>query len=95
MRYDQEQISKWLSEWEQSSQSITSFCADKPFEKSTFYYWRRKLAGKQAFSEDNKFVAVQFTPSFTPYISFHYPNGVKVEVHTVLSGDEIRSLVGC
>jgi hypothetical protein len=95
MRYDQEQISKWVSEWEQSSQSITAFCAGKPFEKSTFYYWRKKLACKQAFNEDNKFVAVQFTPSFTPYISLHYPNGVRLELHTVLSGDQIRSLVGC
>jgi hypothetical protein len=94
MRYDKEQIDQWLTEWEQSNESISAFCAGKPFEKSTFYYWRRKLIGKPQSNQSSKFVPFQL-PILTPYISIHYPNGVKVEVHTVLSGDEIRTLVGC
>lgn len=95
MRYDKEQIDHWISEWEQSSESISAFCAGKPFEKSTFYYWRRKLKVRNPQSDKSiKFVPFQL-PIFTSYISIHYPNGVKVEVHKVLTGDEIRSLVGC
>ncbi len=42
MRYDKEQIDQWLTEWEQSGQSISKYCDGKPFDKSTFYNWRSK-----------------------------------------------------
>ncbi|MBK7634634.1 MAG: hypothetical protein IPJ13_10315 [Saprospiraceae bacterium] len=37
MRYDKEQIDRWLTEWEQSGQSISKYCDGKPFDKSTFF----------------------------------------------------------
>lgn len=95
MRYDKDQISQWVSAWEQSGQSISKYCEDKPFDKSTFYNWRKKQTGFSAARQDSMFVPVQITSSYIPHMSIHYPNGVRVDVHMMLSSDEIRILTGC
>jgi len=95
MRYANEQINQWVSEWEHSGQSIKKYCQDKPFDKSTFYNWRKKLTCPSGAKRINKFVSVQVSPSFIPHMSIHYPNGVRVDVHMMLSSDEVRTLAGC
>ncbi|MBK8346464.1 MAG: transposase [Saprospiraceae bacterium] len=45
MRYAKEQIDQWITESEQSGLSIIKYCTGKPFDKSTFYNWRKKLIG--------------------------------------------------
>ena len=96
MRYDKEQIDQWLTEWEQSGQSISKYCDGKPFDKSTFYNWRSKERKPSVINEHkSKFVSVQVSPSFIPQMSIHYPNGVRVDMHMMLSIDTIRALAGC
>ena len=96
MRYDKEQIDQWLTEWEQSGQSISKYCDGKPFDKSTFYNWRSKERKPSVINEHkSKFVSVQVSPSFIPQMSIHYPNGVRVDMHMMLSIDSIRALAGC
>ena len=41
MRYNKKE--QWIIEWEQSRQSPERFCQGKPFHKSTFYNWRKKV----------------------------------------------------
>ncbi|MBK7638149.1 MAG: hypothetical protein IPJ13_30635 [Saprospiraceae bacterium] len=43
----------------------------------------------------SKFVSVQVSPSFIHQMSIHYPNGVRVDMHMMLSIDSIRALAGC
>lgn len=95
MQYDKGQISQWISDWEQSGQTISKYCDGKPFDKSTFYYWRKKLTGLSKAKKGSKFVAVQVTPTYIPYISIHYPSGVRLDVHAPLSMDDVRALTGC
>ena len=86
MRYDKEQIDQWLTEWEQSGQSISKYCDGKPFDKSTFYNWRSKERKPSVINEHkSKFVSVQVSPSFIPQMSIHYPNGVRVDMHMMLN----------
>jgi hypothetical protein len=96
MRYAKEQIDQWISEWNQSGQSIIKFCEGKPFDKSTFYNWRKKLIGSsEVVKKDRKFVPVQVTPSYIPHMSIQYPNGVRIDLHTVMRIEDIRVLTGC
>lgn len=95
MRYDTKQIQKWLKAWEQSGMSIGKYCEDKPFDKSTFYNWRKKLTEPSITKQSNKFVPLQVTALSIPLMSIHYPNGVRLDVHMGLSSDEIRTLAGC
>lgn len=95
MRYSKEQIVEWITEWEQSGKSIVKYCDGKPFDKSTFYYWRRQVIKSSALKQKSKFVPLQVTPTFIPHMSIHYPNGVRVDVHMLMSIDEVRALTGC
>jgi len=95
MRYDREQIDHWMKEWEESGQSIYTFCRDKPFDKSTFYNWRKKSVVDDTRHRDSKFISVSMVPSCVPQLSIQYPNGVKVDIHTTMSIEAIRLLAGC
>ena len=96
MRYNKEQIGNWISEWDQSGQSIRKYCQGKPFDKSTFYNWRKKLIGSsEVVKKDRKFFPVQVTPAFIPQMSIQYPNGVRIDIHTLMSIEDIRVLTGC
>ena len=96
MRYNKEQIGNWISEWDQSGLSIRKYCQGKPFDKSTFYNWRKKLIGTpEVVKKARKFVAVQVAPSYIPHISIQYPNGVRIDIHTLMSIEDIRVLTGC
>ena len=95
MRYDKEQIGQWISEWEQSGQSIKKFCEEKPFDKSSFYNWRKRVTVQSEIKQNSQFLPLQMSPTFIPHISIHYPNGVRVDVHMILSSVEIRTLAGC
>lgn len=96
MRYNKEQIGNWISEWEQSGLSISKYCDGKPFDKSIFYNWRKKLIGSsEVVKKDRKFLPVQVTPSYIPHMSIQYPNGVRIDIHTLMSIEDIRVLTGC
>ncbi|MBK9962861.1 MAG: hypothetical protein IPP06_16510 [Saprospiraceae bacterium] len=45
MRYTKEQIDQWISEWNQSGQSIIKYCEGKPFDKSTFIIGVKSSSG--------------------------------------------------
>jgi len=94
MRYVKEQIDQWISEWEQSGKSISTYCLDKPFDKSTFYNWRKKPTGPSGAKQSSKLLSVHVSPSYIPHMSINYPNGVRVDVHMMLSSDEVRTLAG-
>ncbi len=95
MRYDKEQIDQWITDWEQCGQSISKYCEGKPFDKSTFYNWRKRKSGSPEAKKASKFVTVQVTPTYIPQMSIHYPNGVRLDVHMLLSCEEVRALTGC
>lgn len=96
MRYNKEQIGNWISEWEQSGRSIRKYCEGKPFDKSTFYNWRKKFIGSsEVVKKDRKFLPVQVTASYIPHMSIQYPNGVRIDIHTLMSIEDIRFLTGC
>lgn len=96
MRYDKKQIDQWITQWEQSGLSISKYCDGKPFDKSTFYNWRKKLIGSsEVVKKDRKFLPVQVTPSYIPHMSIQYPNGVRIDIHTLMSIEDIRVLTGC
>jgi len=95
MRYTKEQIDQWISEWEESGQSIIKYCDGKPFDKSTFYNWRKNLTPSSITKQKSKFVPLQVNPAFIPQMSIHYPNGVRVDVHLQMSIEDIKVLVGC
>ena len=96
MRYDKKQIDQWITEWEQSGLSIIKYCTGKPFDKSTFYNWRKKLIGSSdVVKKDRNFVPVQVTPSYIPHMSIQYPNGVRLDLHIMLSSEDVRVLTGC
>ena len=95
MRYTKEQIGRWVSEWEESGQSIIRYCDGKPFDKSTFYNWRKKSTASSVTKQKSKFVPLQVNPAFIPQLSIHYPNGVRVDVHMLMSIEDVRVLTGC
>jgi hypothetical protein len=95
MRYDTKQIHQWIKAWEQSGMSICKYCEDKPFDKSTFYNWRKKHTEPSAPKQINNFVPLQVTASSIPLMSIHYPHGVRVDVHMGLSIEQIKALTGC
>ena len=66
MRYTKEQIDQWISEWEESGQSIIKYCDGKPFDKSTFYNWRKNLTPSSITKQKSKFVPLQVNPAFIP-----------------------------
>ena len=95
MRYTKEQIGRWVSEWEESGQSIIKYCDGKPFDKSTFYNWRKKSTAPSVTKQKSKFVPLQVNPAFIPQLSIHYPIGVRVDVHMLMSIEDVRVLTGC
>lgn len=95
MRYSKEQIDQWITEWEQSGQSIYHFCKDKPFDKSTFYNWRKDVTGTTESKKGRKFTPLQVAPSYIPQVSIHYPNGIRVDMYMMMSVEQIRALAGC
>ncbi|MFN8705985.1 MAG: IS66 family insertion sequence element accessory protein TnpA [Planctomyces sp.] len=42
-RYSAEQWAEWISEQQESEQSIAEFCSWRGVSANTFYLWRRKL----------------------------------------------------
>ena len=42
-RYSAEQWAEWISEQQESGQSIAEFCSWRGVSANTFYLWRRKL----------------------------------------------------
>lgn len=96
MHYTKEQITHWLTQWEQSGESISKFCENKPFNKATFYIWRKKLQLQSAHNSNSGFVSLEnISGSMPVQISITYPNGVKIHIHYPLSGYQIRELAGC
>ena len=95
MRYDKKQIDQWIKEWEKSGLSICNYCTDKPFDKSTFYNWRKKSTGSSESKKNSNLVQMKVTPSYIPHISIHYPNGVRLDLHMLLSSEDVRALAGC
>ncbi|MBK9733929.1 MAG: hypothetical protein IPO92_02750 [Saprospiraceae bacterium] len=95
MRYTKEQIDQWISEWNQSGQSIIKYCEGKPFDKSTFYNWRKKLiwSSEVVKKTENLYRFKSLLPIF--HMSIQYPNGVRIDLHSLMSIEDIRVLSGC
>ena len=96
MPYSKEQKEQWIIEWEQSRQSPERFCQGKPFHKSTFYNWRKKVIdAKGEIKKRRQFTPLEVLATHIPQVSIHYPNGIRVDMHMEMSVDQIRALVGC
>lgn len=52
-----------LGEWQQSGQTVYAFCKHRDLQKTTFYYWQRKLgfAASKAESASPVFVPLTVT----------------------------------
>jgi len=61
-----------LSEWEQSGQTVYAFCKHRDLQKTTFYYWQRKLGfvASKVASAPPAFVSLTITGEPMAEITF-------------------------
>ena len=92
-RYNKEQKAAWLREWETSGLTIAEYSKDKPFDTSTFHYWRKNT---KAASVQSNFVSI-VSPEIrsTPLVRIDYPHGVRVDLYYQPSEVLLKQLVGC
>jgi len=92
-RYVKEQKEAWLREWETSGLSITEYSKDKPFDTSTFHYWRKKTKVNPL---ESNFVSIG-SPQMasTPFVRIEYPHGVQVDLYYHPSEALLKQLIGC
>lgn len=95
MRYNKEQKSEWIAEWQESGMSISKFCEDKPFDKSSFYNWRKESQDSGEKAGKNNFITIDPLVGNMPYLSIVYPSGVRVDIHVPMQVDDVRKLAGC
>jgi hypothetical protein len=96
IKYKQEQIDAWLTEWRSSGLNAYQFSLGKPFYPSTFLNWVRKSGEHTVKDKSSSFIRVDVqTPELSPKLVIHYPNGVKIELNYELDVVQLKSLAGC
>ena len=70
-----------VAEQQQSSYSITSFCAVKAIKLPTFHYWRKKY--KQADTSQGRFMDITAAALQDNTLRITYPNGVNIHLSSV------------
>lgn len=82
--------------FERAGMTVERFCEEEGVSASTFYRWRKKLAGRRTPIRDGNhatvFQAVRVTPADTP-LAIQLPGGVRVEVPTA-NLDAVRAVLG-
>lgn len=78
MKSKKEKMAAAIADWEQSSISVTAYCRTSKIQKSTFYYWRKKLT---AVNSPAKFALLDTPQLQGGLIEYVHPNGHKLIFH--------------
>ncbi len=104
-RYTKEEMFRSVEAWQESEQSLNSFCTKKNYSRTTFYYWIQKYRKLQTQTRQDRPLEHQgFLPVHisTPIdqsvdnldtITIHYPNGVRISLPSDFKLDRLRTII--
>jgi transposase-like protein len=89
-----ETIIRWqavLQKWQQSGQSVATFCRSHRISIPSLYAWRKKLQVKPRPAP--KFLPVHITPSPSALIEILLPNGLRLKAPCDIDASRLAKLV--
>ena len=91
----QEHMQRHLSRWQESGQSIASYCRAHGLKEYSFHYWRTKLTITPSAEGAAEFFTLspRCELAEVPGLQIRYPNGVSIELPRAASLELIRSLI--
>lgn len=88
-----EQMRAHIEACQASGMSVTDYCGSHEISKANYYYWHKKLQ-KASGSFMQVTLPTMKQGSNSP-IRIHYPNGVSVELNSVVNIALLKELVCC
>lgn len=93
-----------IIKWENSHQTISTFCKEQGIAHSLFYYWLKKHRNRQTSNQpiktNNDFIGLEIMPSpshpsegATPFAEIELPGGSRITLFKEVTVSFIQSLL--
>lgn len=103
-RRSEEEKKALIIQWENSHQTISTFCKEQGIAHSLFYYWlkkhRNRQTSKQLIKGNNNFIGLKIMPSPSPtseggipFAEIELPGGSRITLFKEVTVSFIQSLL--